>query len=158
MDAQTITLLSIILPLLGAGIGYLLKEFIDRRKVLTSQITEERRALYQQFVNLVIELFSNTKTGKEPDSNHVAILYDFYKKYILYASPGVIGAFSDYFQYLYAINEVENEKRDHVKHLRLLTKIMGEMRRDLGLTNRGLGPDSVKLLRAMITEFDQLKQ
>ena len=158
MDNQTITILGLVLPLIGAGIGYFIKDTIDRKKILTSQITEERRELYQQFVNLVIELFSNTKTGKkQPDNKFVNDLYSFYKKYILYASPGVINSFSNYFQYLYTINNDELEKGNHRKHLRLLTKIMTEMRRDLGLKNRGLGQDGIKLLRAMVTDFDKIK-
>lgn len=146
------------LPIVGAGVGYFIKDTIDRKKTLSSQITEERRTLYQQFVNLVIELFSQTKTGKKPpDNKFVNDLYAFYKKYILYASPGVINSFSDYFQYLYSINDKKEEKDNYRKHLGLLTKIMKEMRKDLGLKNHGLGRDGIRLLRAMLTEFDKIE-
>lgn len=82
---------------------------------------KEKRELCQQFVNLIIDLFSNSKRGIEvPEGEMVDILFSFYKKYILYASPQVINAFSDYFQYLY--NKEDNE--DTKAHFTKLTKVM----------------------------------
>jgi len=60
-----ITLLSIILPLLGAGVGFLIKHNIEKKKDLMSEVTKTRRELYQQFVDLIIDIFENTKTGKQ---------------------------------------------------------------------------------------------
>ena len=39
--------------------------------------------------------------------------------------------------------------------LELLSKIMYEMRRDLGLENKGLGKDGNHLLRAMFSDFEK---
>jgi hypothetical protein len=77
------------------------------------------------------------------------------KKYILYASPRVINTFSDYFQYLYSINESSN-KTESLVHFKKLSRIMIEMRKDLGLSNKNLGKDGVKLFRALITDFDRI--
>ncbi|WP_245967245.1 hypothetical protein [Ulvibacterium marinum] len=79
-------------------------------------------------------------------------LYEFYKKYVLYASPKVIIAFSDYFQFMYQQNE--DEKTDSKQHLLLMTKIMVEMRKDLGLKNKDLGKNGQKLMRALIKDYD----
>ena len=159
MDTKTlITFLSITLPLLGAGIGYLIKHNIEKKKELLAEVTKERRELYQQFVDLVIDLFSGTKTGKQnKDSNHLKILYGFYKKYVLYASPQVINAFSDYFQYLYT-GGGDTSTLDHKTHFKKLTRIMLEMRKDLGLPNTYLGKDGERLFRALITDFDKIME
>lgn len=154
MTSQTlITILSISLPLLGAGIGYLIKSNIEKKKELTNEITKERRAIYQQYVNLMIGIFANTKANKKNNPDKMlSDLYEFYKKYVLYASPKVIISFSDYFQFMYHQNE--NEETDSRQHLLYMTKIMAEMRNDLGLKNKDLGKNGQKLMRALIKDYD----
>jgi hypothetical protein len=156
MNSQTIiTILSITLPLLGAGIGFLIKYSIEKKKELVNEVTKERRAIYQQYVNLMIGLFANSKTNKKSSTDKMLTdLYEFYKKYVLYASPAVIKAYSDYFQYMY--KQDDNEETDSKKHLQFMTKIMLEMRKDLGLKNKGLGKNGEMLMRALIKDYDSL--
>lgn len=147
-----ITLLTIILPLVGAGIGYLIKSNIEKKKKLTDELTKERREMYQQYVNLIIDIFANTKLTKNKPNNNLESLYGFYKKYILYASPNVIQAFSDFFQFAYK----SKETLDATKNISLVTRIMLEMRKDIGLNNKGLGENGEMLMRALITDFDEV--
>lgn len=149
------TLLTILLPLLGASVGYLVKHVIEKKKELLSEITRERRQFYQEFVDLVINIFSGAKTDNQfENKDFVENLYNFYKKYVLYASPKVITLFSDYFQYLYKVNESGEDNLE--THLRKLSKIMQEMRKDLGLSNKELGEDGEIIFRAIIKDFDQI--
>ena len=149
-----IPILSIILTLIGGGLGFLLKHIIEKRKEVLSQITKERRELYQNFINLVIDLFSGSKTGKSlPDKQVLTKIFEFYKKYIMFASPEVINAFSNYFQYLYSTNS-DPSKMDYKIHFQKLSRIMIEMRKDLGLSNRNLGKNGERIFRALITDFD----
>ncbi len=151
-----IPLLTIILPLIGGGIGFFIKGIIEKRKDLDSQVTKKRRAHYQDFVNIVIDLFCSKKTGKnQPDEQVLVKLFDFYKKYVLYASPEVINSFSDYFQYLYSTNS-DSAKMDYKIHFQKLSRILIEMRKDLGLSNKNLGKDGVRIFRALLTDFDEI--
>lgn len=151
-----IPILTVTLPIIGGAVGYFIKHYIDKKRELLTEVTKERRELYQHFVNLVIDIFSGTKTGKkQPESQLLTKLYDFYKKYVLYASPEVINYFSDYFQYLYSANG-ETKTHDQKIHFRKLSKIMKAMRTDLGLSNKNLGNDGEKIFRAIITDFDTL--
>jgi hypothetical protein len=84
----------------------------------------------------------------------IADLYTFYKKYVLYASPSVIKSLSDYFQFLYKQKDVENFNGK--MHLQYMTRILIEMRRDLGLKNKGLGKNGEMLMRALLTDYDDL--
>ena len=156
MNSQTIiTILTITLPVLGAGIGYLIKTSIEKKKALTNEVTKERREIYQQYVNLMISFFDHTKVKRKNSDNHiVSELFKFYKKYVLYASPGVIKAFSDYFQFIY--NQNTDDNFETKKNLNFMTKIMLEMRKDLGLKNKGLGKNGEMLMRALITDYDSL--
>ena len=150
-----LTILTITLPLIGGAVGYFIKHYIDKKRELLSEVTRERRDLYQQFINLVIDLFSGVKTGeKQPDNELFTKLFDFYKKYVLYASPEVINYFSDYFQYLYS-SDGETNTPDPKVHFRKLSRIMKAMRKDLGLSNKDLGKDGEKIFRALITDFDK---
>lgn len=145
------TLIPIILPIVGGVIGYWIKHLVDKKKELLSEISRERREHYQKFVDLIVDLFANTKTGKKMrEDEWMKKLFEFYKKYILYASPGVINSFSDYFQYLYR----QEKPLDSIAHITLLTKVMLEMRKDLGLNNKNLGKNGERLFRGLITDFD----
>ncbi|MCD4713060.1 MAG: hypothetical protein K8R73_07250 [Clostridiales bacterium] len=151
-----IPILTIFLPLLGALVGYIIRHNLDKKKELASEINKERRELYQQFVNLIIDIFSSIKTGEQfVDKDLINKLFGFYKKYVLFASPGVINAYSDYFQFLYAA-QGNSENVEPKKHIYTLSKIMYEMRKDLGLKNRKLGDNGINLFRAMLTDFDKM--
>ena len=156
MNSQTIiTILTITLPVLGAGVGYLIKTNIEKKKALTNEVTKERREIYQQYVNLMIGFFDHTKVKrKNSDNQMISELFKFYKKYVLYASPDVIKAFSDYFQFIYTQNT--DEDFNTKKNLNFMTKIMLEMRKDLGLKNKGLGKNGEMLMRALLTDYDSI--
>lgn len=153
MSTQTlIAVMSVMLPLVGALVGYFIKQSIEKKKELLSEVTKERRLIYQQYVNLIMDIFANTKEPNAKEINMVQELYGFYKKYMLYASPNVIKAFSDYFQFLYT----KDIQTNLPKNMKLLSKIMLEMRKDLGLKNDGLGPNGEMLLRAILKDYDEI--
>lgn len=149
-----ITILSISLPLIGGFIGFFLKHFIERKKELLNQVNNERRVHYQKFVDLMIDLFAGAKVGKQTDNQKLLTeLYDFYKKYILYASPEVINSLANFFQYLYSENSGMTNYRGQFERL---SKVLMEMRKDLGLSNKALGNNGEKMFRALLTDFDKI--
>ena len=149
MNKDTLQLLLIVLPLFAGAIGYYLRFYLDRKKELLSDVNRERRQHYQNFVNLVLDLFSKENQGEEGIKNVIQGLREFYKKYVLYASPEVILEISDFFQFVY--KGTEGKTSEVIKRL---TRIMTAMRKDLGLSNKNLGNDGEKLLRALLTDFD----
>lgn len=156
MNQTSTTILTISLPFIGAGIGYLIKHLIEKNKEIANELSKQRREIYQQYVSLIIDLFSKNKIiQKKKEDNLLSELFEFYKKYVLYASPNVIKAFSDYFQFIYSQNDFENDK-DSKKSLEFMTKIMLEMRKDIGLKNDGLGANGQMLMRALINDYDKI--
>lgn len=145
-------LITILLPIVGGGIGFLLKRYLDKKRELFSENAKERRQAYQDFVNIIIDIFAGTKDKKKPfDINR---LYDFYKKNILFAPPKVVNAFSDYMQYIYVIDSSDpNQTAEHIKKL---TEVLKHMRADLGLSNKDLGINGERLMRAIINDFDTM--
>ena len=151
----TYSILAIVLPIIGGLVGYYIKYSIDKKKELTSEITKERRELYQKFVDLIIDMWSKDKKKQNQDINKE--LLTFYKKYVLYASPEVIIAFSDYFQFLYNGNDSENNTGSTTKeHIKKLSNIMFEMRVDLGLENDDLGENGEVIFRAIFRDYDSI--
>ncbi len=147
------TLLTILLPTIGAIIGFYIKSIIEKRKEYSSEVTRERRELYLKYVTLMVDIWKNHKTNKNQGKNNITKeLYDFYKKYILYASPRVIKTFGDFMQYTYHQDSQENPK----EYFGMITKVMLEMRKDLGLKNKSLGSKGELLMRALITDFDNI--
>ncbi len=155
-NSVLITTLTIILPLVGAAIGYFVKQKIEEKKQLLSEVHKERRELYQRYVDLIVDILNNTKRGnKINEPEYVGKIFDFYKKYILYASPDVINAFSDYFQYLYHLNDTQ-ELMSQKAHFSKLSLILYQMRKDLGLSNKNLGTNGERLFRAILVDFDSI--
>lgn len=148
-----IVFMTILLPLIGGGIGFLLKRYLDKKRELFNENAKERRQAYQDFVNIIIDIFAGKNDTKE-NSFDVNRLYDFYKKNILFAPPSVVNAFSDYMQFIYIFDS--NDPHQTAEHIRKLTEVLKQMRKDLGLSNSDLGENGEKLMRAIIKDFDTI--
>ena len=134
------TIYNLILPILGGFIGYFIKSYIDIKNEKNSKVYIERRDLYQTFVTLILSLNNENNILTIDFKNK---LNEFYSKYILYASPKVINSFSDYITLLNS----NNEKDISEKHIDNLSKILIDMRKDLGLNNKNL--EGNKILKAI---------
>lgn len=152
-EKATEVLITILLPIVGGGIGFLLKRYLDKKRELFNDNAKERRQAYQDFVNIIIDLFAGTKdsTQKPFDINR---LFEFYKKNILFAPPNVVNAFSDYMQYLYVFDN--SDPKQTAEQIKKLTEVLKHMRADLGLSNKNLGENGERLMRAIINDFDTL--
>ena len=145
MTANTyLTLVTIILPIIGGIIGYYINYFFEKQKEINSKVNFERREIYQKFIDLIITLNQDTSNINMTSFNND--LNNFYKKYVLFASPKVINSFTNF---IIIINQ-ENKLQVETAYYKSLTKIIYEMRKDLGLSNSNLGKDGEVLLRAII--------
>ena len=152
MNSSNVSNLAVLLlPIIGGFIGYFIKYFLDRQKDFTSEIDRERRKHYQDFIDLIINLFETTKNKADETIplDFQSKLYNFYKKYMLYASPNVINNFSNLFQYIYT-QEGEGNELNSREILTKLSKVIKAMRSDLGLSNKGLGKNGENIFKAII--------
>lgn len=155
MDETTIlTLTTIFLPILAGAVGYLYKSSVEKKRELYSEVSRERRAAYQLFVNLVLDILNDTDK-KIDNAQHMKKLHEFYKKNILFASPEVALAFGDYMQFVYQVSD-KTLQASPMEQFKRLTKVMKVMRTDLGLSNKDLGENGEKLLRGILRDFDKL--
>ncbi len=141
------------IALIGGTLGYFLKDFLDRKKELTSENIKILRESYQAFVENVVKLFKSTKENNSENAINEVIkgIYDFYAKYLLYASPELVQAFGNFMQFSYKIEE----QKDPKQMIKLLSNVIKVMRSDLGLSNNGLGENGEEIFRALIKDYDQ---
>lgn len=144
-------LIGLITTVIGAGIGYYLKYFLDKQKELTSEVTKERRAMYQQFVDLVMNLIYSVKKDQSDQQKYINNLQEFFKKNVVYASPRVVKALSKMFQLLYS--ESGQDPKEVLLHM---TFVIKEMRADLGLSNKGLGKHGEELIKPMFKDWEAI--
>ena len=129
---MTLEWFTVFFSVLTAGIGYYARHIIEKRKELQNEVNIERRKVYQQFVDIIIDdLHSQSEPEKQDFKAVNDAMFSFYKKYMLYASPDVINAMGEYRQYNFSLllgKDTMNPKTHYAK----LSKVLMEMREDLG--------------------------
>ena len=152
--------LSLIIPIVGiisGWVGYKIKAFIDRKELLFSKASEERRKIYQDFIDLIVESFKTAgdeRKQRETLEESKGKLYDFYKKYVLYASPPVIKSYGNLMQLLYENQpDAKPNTKDMFKHLGEFIKVM---RDELGLSNKDI--ESYEFFKPILRDYNKLFQ
>jgi len=121
-------MLNILVPIMFGAIGYYLRMQLEKKEKLNEKIVVERRELYQKFIDYLV------KSIKTPGENNRAEIIDFCKKFILYASPNVVVQVNE------LIKSINTESKEELikSYTILLNRIILSMRRDIGLSNRGI--------------------
>lgn len=128
--------------------GYLGRMFYDRKKELRDEATKERRTIYKKFIEIAIDQLSNRNT-EDLDGR----MFDFYKTYLLYASPDVINAMGEYQQHVMH-QDVNNP--DLNGQYKKQAKVIYEMREDLGLSIKNLGSHGQHVFKTILTNYDEV--
>lgn len=153
MENYSLSILLAIIATVSGGIGYFVRKYFDDLRELKSIVTTERRKIYQDFVDLILDSFKEAKGGAIPgNSSIIDKIFAIHKRYVLYASPKVIKSFSNLFQYMYSKDTAG--KTDTKEVFLMLAKIIADMRSELGLSNKGLGSKGEMVFRAIIKDYD----
>ena len=150
---MTLEWFTVFFSVVTAGIGYYARHIIEKRKELQNEVNVERRAVYQKFVDIIVEdLHSQSEPDKQDFKKVNDAMFDFYKKYMLYASPDVINAMGNYRQYNFALLTGKETMNPRV-HYENLSKVLLEMREDLGLSNKNLGDNGERAFKTMLMDY-----
>lgn len=163
MDWENI--LPIIIPstiaIAGAFIGYFIKYSLDKKARFGSETAIIKREMYEQYIDFMMGFVQNSKNYSEEltekQTEHVLEkVREFHRKAVLYSSPRVINAFADFLQHAYKTSGGQNTARDTGKYtMVLVTNVFKEMRRDIGLSNLGLGGGAIRLIRPVVNDYDE---
>ncbi len=150
---SVITLVVLLLTGIGALIGYVIRYQFDKKKELVSEVNKERRAVYQQMIDMLLGILEDVKKGKDSDMDKlISDMFSIYRKNVLYASPQVINDFNNFLNHAQSLSKGTVAAPQEV--LFKMSQLIGTMRKDLGLSNKGTGRDNRGLLRGMITDID----
>jgi hypothetical protein len=140
--------------IIGGWIGYKIKSYIDIKQEFVSKASEKRREMYQAFLSIIFGLWRDLKLVDEnvrkQDTYLQEIgkkLYEFYIPFLLYASPTTIKNLGELMQYLYT------QQVDGKKLFYLLGKVIFSMRKEIGLSNKGL--KEIELFKPMLTDYQE---
>ena len=149
-DSILLTLLIALLPIIGIFIGYYINNFLAKKREIELTINKEKREAYEVFLNLLIDIFASTKKGKHiAQSELLERVNEFQKRSLMYASPEVINAFGDCWIAL------QKQNQDNPTDLLTnMTEVILAFRRDLGLSNKDLGEKGQRLLKGILTDYD----
>ena len=96
---------------------------------------EKKAALYNEFMDIVVQLMRNTKAGKKGDEvlpdNVEEFFYDFTSKITVYGGPGVVKAYSQW-------RSASENGKNEINNLFMIDNLFREMRKDLGESNKGI--------------------
>ncbi len=147
----TTTLVGSGLLLLGGILGYYIQYFLNKKQEIISKNNEIKRENYKKFVSLVVDIVAGGKVSKknadERQKEYLKKIYDFYKDYLLYASPNVINAFANWMQFIF------EGKKETTEHFLLLSNIIKQMREELGLSNKALGKSGEVVFKALLSDY-----
>lgn len=101
---------------------------------------EKKAGIYNNFMEMVIQLMRNKKAGKEGEDilpkNLEEFFYNFTTKVTVYGGPGVVKAYANW-----RTASINNENSG--KSLLLVDSLFREMRADLGESNKGIAPNEL---------------
>ena len=103
-----------------------------KEKVSFEAHREKKAEIYNDFLEIIIQIMKNTKKGKEGDDvlpdNIEEFFYKFTAKITVYGGAGVLKAYSNW-------RSSSFKKENHINSIDILLR---EMRLDLGESNKGI--------------------
>jgi len=139
----------------SAILGYIVKYLLDKKAKFSSETAIIKRDMYEGYIKFIMSFISNyDESSKKQNISEKEIINkmrEFHRMAILYSSPKVINAFADFLQYSY--KHPDGDGKSYYIMV-LVTNIFREMRRDIGLSNRGLRSGSIRLIRPIINDYD----
>lgn len=147
------------IALFGVLVGYLLKFYLDKKAKFSSDTATIKRDMYEKYIDFMMKFVQDSKNqtanlSDKQTKEIISRMREFHRKAILYSSPKVIEAFANFMQLAYKSSD--NNKLNGTFTMVLVTNVFKEMRRDIGLSNRGLRGGAIRLIRPIINDYDQV--
>ncbi len=143
--------LSAFLAAILAGVGFLLKSEMEKRREIERQLSEQKFKVYTGIMNIFFSVFNSVRKKTNSDEFTESMgdqMLDHIQGLLIYGSDGVVKALSTWKR---SISESTNP---HLT-IMLITNIMIEIRKDMGNTNTKIGFDDIWGM--LITDFEQYK-
>lgn len=140
-----------------AAIGFFGNMLYERKKQLRDKATDERRVIYSEFIDIMIDRIQ-VQQDTPPEANEVfhKRMFEFYKNYLLYASPDVINAVGEFQQYSMQQEQVPLSEQNAEAYYLKYAKVIFEMREDLGLSVKQLGTNGQHIFKTFFSNYHEI--
>jgi hypothetical protein len=142
-----------ILTLVVAGLGFVIKEQLEKIKTIQNQLSDKKYKLYHEIYSLFFDVFKQEKGLQKKNNNDLVIrLIDIKKDLFIYAPDNIVKKFSEWNRYL-------NNHSGDIKHIAVFLELFILIRMDMG--NHKTEITNLDILRSIMTtdeEFDNIKK
>ncbi|MDZ4381234.1 MAG: hypothetical protein U0942_07835 [Parvibaculum sp.] len=129
-----------LLALVIAGLGWVIRQEMEKRRRIEEQLSQEKYETYMILVDAFFDMFSkhatteeNSSPTQEADPEFVETLRKFNKRLIFYGSDSVISAHQRYMDSVYTGDTVFNQ-------MELFGALITAIRKDMGYPNTKFSP------------------
>lgn len=148
-----------LLVVLGGIVTWIIRSKIEESQAARTKLNEERRKTYGQILSPYIRTLVDLN-NKEGIANALAEIKSFdYRQttfeLALFGSDNVVRAYNALLQYGYKAEAGENTEQRGADYMRLLGRLLLEIRKDVG--NKKTGLNEIDMLRWLIRDIDKLE-
>jgi hypothetical protein len=141
------------LTLIAAGLGFVIKEQLDKIKTIQNQLSDRKYRLYHEIYSMFFYLIKQQKGLKKKAENDLAVrLVDIKKDLFIYAPDDIVKKFLEWNSYI-------NNHINNIKHIAIFLELFVLIRKDMG--NRKTVISELDILRSIMTsdeEFENIKK
>lgn len=144
-----IPIITIVLSTIIAGIGWLLKNEIEKRREIEKQLSETKYNVYVSLIEVIFSIFENVIKKKDEAVPEEAIdkMFKIVQDLIIYGSDSVVKKFSQWKQ----LGSVGGEMT-----IILITEVIIEIRKDMGNQNTKMNIDH--LWGMLISDYENIRE
>ncbi len=142
-----------VLTFIAAGLGYVIKEQLEKIKTIQNQLSDRKYKLYHEIYSVFFDLLKQQKGLQKKTENDLAVrLVDIKKDLFIYAPDNIVKKFLEWNRYI-------NNYFGDIKHIAVFLELFVLIRKDMG--NRKSDITNLDILRSIMTtdeEFENMKK
>jgi hypothetical protein len=136
-----------------AGLGFVIKEQLDKIKTIQNQLSDKKYKLYHEIYSLFFDIFKQQKGLQDNNNNDLVIrLIDIKKDLFIYAPDNIVKKFLEWNRYI-------NNHLGDIKHIAVFLELFILIRKDMG--NDKTEITNLDILRSIMSndeEFNNIKK
>jgi len=147
---------------IGTVAGWFIRSKFEESHIIRQKLNDERRKTYGDILLPLISIVANINHKENPSKAVEEIMKDLNKlqkdrlDLVLFGSDNVVLAHNAFCAYSYQVNTTETQEERGIQYMRLLGKLLLEIRRDVG--NKDTKLDEIEMLRWLIKDIDKLEK
>jgi hypothetical protein len=120
-------------------VGYFITRYLERKKIIEQQIREQKLPIYEEFIDMVFQVFQSSKNGQAMSEEDLKkFFWNFNKKAILWLSDTTLKSYIIWKNSIQTNSSTSQTKEDTYETLVAFEKLVLSFRKDIGHENSNL--------------------